>query len=302
MIRQQNKIKIALIDSGVDAYHQDLRDCIDLDNAQSYIKEDPSFSDNLGHGTEVTGVLKTTAPCALITPYKVVNKKKGNSLDVIKAIISAVKNGSDVINISMGTYKNTLNKKDSELIKLYKKAIDYANKKNIIIVSSLGNDDLNLDFQFAKNKLIHIPSNFDNTISVASLNRNQELSAFSNYYEDNLFFAAFGGEFVLTNDKKFSNEELIYTTFPRYLNNPLSKNNGYSFTGGCSVSAAMMSGTVANIIGIYKTFYRNKPTYDEIIKIIKKLSVYKSETHNGHTISYFSLNTSHIKEYYAKAF
>ncbi|MGR5968256.1 S8 family peptidase [Bacillus paranthracis] len=105
-MEQGNKdVKIAVIDSGIDAEHPDLRSLIDSSNSKSYVKDDVSLKDEFGHGTQVAGIIKDIAPNITIEPYKVIGKEDGESYWTIQAIIDATKNHNDIINLSLGTYK-----------------------------------------------------------------------------------------------------------------------------------------------------------------------------------------------------
>ncbi|XVL30036.1 S8 family serine peptidase [Staphylococcus equorum] len=146
--------------------------------------------DYLGHGTEVAGVLKQISPWATITPYKIVDTGNASSINVIKAIRKAVDNGADIINLSLGTYKNLEKREDLEIVRIYKEAVLYAFNNNVVIVSSLGNRNLNLDYQLTNKNIVHLPSYFESVISVGSLNKINKLSSFTNYHEFKLFLLA----------------------------------------------------------------------------------------------------------------
>lgn len=68
---------------------------------------------------------------------------KGNAQDqwVFKAIIQAVKDDVDVINLSLGEYllkNSTIEDDQTALINIYQRAINYAYRQGSIIVSSVG--------------------------------------------------------------------------------------------------------------------------------------------------------------------
>ena len=178
MLLENSEINIALIDSGVDASHSELYHNIKSQDSYSFINNSSPLIDKVGHGTEVAGILKQVTPQSKIVPYKIIDVKesKADSLNVIRAIIKAVQNGSDIINLSLGTYKNINYEKDKMLIKLYNEAIEYAHNNNVIIVSSLGNNNFNLDYQFETNNIVHLPSYFNNVIYIGALKKKQKLS------------------------------------------------------------------------------------------------------------------------------
>lgn len=51
------KIKVAVIDSGVNANHEDLQGNIDPNGGYDYIDQDTLPQDDNGHGTHITGIL-----------------------------------------------------------------------------------------------------------------------------------------------------------------------------------------------------------------------------------------------------
>lgn len=291
---KEKKINIAIIDSGIDAYHPKLFHHINKSKAVSFIENTSPLIDNLGHGTEIAGIITKVASNISLTPYKIVERGKADSLNVIKAIIRAVKNKEDIINLSLGTLKSFNNEEDVKIIKMYQKAIDFAVSNNVIIVSSLGNNNLNLDYQLQNNKLVHLPSYFDEVISVGSVNKNNKLSSFTNYYEFRNFLVAQGGDYLIDNNGEILQNELIPTTFPTYLDSPLVTSKGLSMTTGCSISASIVSGTIANILNKYDIYNNKKLSVNEIKIELSKYTNIKHETFNNHKINYSILSLNNV--------
>lgn len=291
---KEKKINIAIIDSGVDAYHPKLFHHINKSKAVSFVENTSPLIDNLGHGTEIAGIITKVASNISLTPYKIVECGKADSLNVIKAIIRAVKNKEDIINLSLGTLKSFNNEEDVKIIKMYQKAIDFAVSNNVIIVSSLGNNNLNLDYQLQNNKLVHLPSYFDKVISVGSVNKNNKLSSFTNYYEFRNFLVAKGGDYLIDNNGEILQNELIPTTFPTYLDSPLVTSKGLSMTTGCSISASIVSGTIANILNKYDIYNNKKLSVNEIKIELSKYTNIKHETFNNHKINYSILSLNNV--------
>ena len=119
-------VRIALIDSGIDPNHPILSGKIDLEDAVSFISEDESIVDTNGHGTMVAGIIAQVAPDAKITPYRVISAASGDSAWTIQAIIQAVDDGNDLINMSLGTYKAADIEDELLTIKAFERAIEYA--------------------------------------------------------------------------------------------------------------------------------------------------------------------------------
>lgn len=103
-ISKGEDIKVAIIDSGVDYNHPLLKDSLDLSNAKSYVPDEKNILDTNGHGTMVSGLVKQVAPEAILVPYKVIGSTSGESVWTIAAIIDAVNDGNDIIDIDDDVY------------------------------------------------------------------------------------------------------------------------------------------------------------------------------------------------------
>lgn len=254
-------VKVGIIDSGIDIYHPDLHKNINLEKSRSFVGKHNNILDYIGHGTQIAGTLVSIAPNIEVIVYKVIDLQQGDSSNVLKAILQAIEDEIDVINISLGTYKHI--KKDQENINFYNKVIETAEKNGALVVSSTGNDSLNLDFLY-HNQTVHLPSYINNVISVTSLNKNKKISSFSNYYTTNNLYSP-GGDFIQINNN-LKIEELIYTTYPTYLDSSFT--NGYSFTAGGSIASASMSAFITLIIEHYSITNKRKPQPNEIKKLL----------------------------------
>ena len=102
---------IAVIDSGVDYVHRDLKDV--LLPGYDFVDLDDDPYDQNGHGTHVVGILvartgnglgvASVAPDAKVLPLRVLNgDNSGASVDAAAAIDMAVERGAQVINLSVG--------------------------------------------------------------------------------------------------------------------------------------------------------------------------------------------------------
>lgn len=120
-------IVVAVVDSGVDVNHKDLKNRIV--SGYDAVSDDKDVSDDYGHGTHVAGIIASNSS-AKIMPVKFTDGKKGKMSDLAKAIKFAVDNDVDVINLSLG-----LKEKSSLLMD----SIDYAFKNDIPVVAAAGN-------------------------------------------------------------------------------------------------------------------------------------------------------------------
>ena len=134
-------IKIAVIDTGVDFNHPDLfgwgPDGKVIGGYNFMQRGEPPLDSN-GHGTQVAGIIAADgqsvgiAPKSKILAYKVSEDGEGVSSELItEAIEMAVKDGADIINISLG-----VNKTNSKI----EGAVNYALEKKILVVTAAGND------------------------------------------------------------------------------------------------------------------------------------------------------------------
>ncbi len=96
------------------------------------------------------------------------------------AIVYAVDNGADIINISAGTYYD---------VQVLKDAVEYAYNHNVLIVASTGNDGANeLAYPADYTKL------YPNVIAVGALDNNNQKASYSNYEDSYTLYAPVGND------------------------------------------------------------------------------------------------------------
>lgn len=135
-------VKVAVIDTGIDYDHHDLSDnyvggfdTVDLDDdPMETLEERPTK-----HGTHVAGIiaangdLQGVAPDAQIYAYRALGPGGvGSSIQVIAAMEQALKDGVDLMNLSLG---NSVNGPDYPT----SKAVDRAIELGVIVVIANGN-------------------------------------------------------------------------------------------------------------------------------------------------------------------
>lgn len=207
------------------------------------------FKNLQGHCTKVSGIIgakrknnigiKGFSDHIKIMPLNISYSGDENDKDIAMAIYYAVDNGAKVINMSFG-------KEFSVHQQWVTDAFKYAEKHNVLLVHSAGNDSFDTD----KNPYYPSDNNFDgkgeicnNFINVGSTSKRLDstfVSSFSNYGKQNVDLFAPG--------------EKIYTT---------TKGNNYGSDSGTSLAAPMVSGTAALIWSYYPTL-----TVQEIKQII----------------------------------
>lgn len=264
---------IALIDSGVDVNHPLLKDQIHLEKAKSYVTNDSNVEDELGHGTSVAGILASIAPNSTIVPYKVLGAMDGESVWVIEAIIDAAKDQSDVINLSLGTYKTKNNEDERLLIEAYDKAVKYAKKQGSVVVASVGNQSLDLD-DLKREKELHLPGGLHSLITVSSHTKEDQLASYSNIGKE-VDFSAPGGDLSFTNEGLLDITGMVITTFPSdrpntFIDQIIGIPQGYTLSYGTSLSAPQVSATAALIMSEYKEKTGKELNVQSVIKYLKR--------------------------------
>ena len=228
-----NEVVIAVIDSGVYLDHPDLKDNIwvnadeipndgiDNDNngyiddyhGWDFLTETPDPNPKIesgynvagiSHGTFVAGIIAASGNNNLgisgiswrskIMPLRVLDSQgNGESENIIKAINYAVNNGADIINFSIVTFDYSQDLTD---------AISNAYQEGKILVAAAGNETLIFAGQDAGYDLDFFPFypvclNGDNNdiLGVASVDKNDVKSLFSNYGQTCVDLSAPGEEF-----------------------------------------------------------------------------------------------------------
>jgi subtilisin len=104
-------VRIAVIDSGIDADHPWLDGCVDVEGGvaiarvEGEVTEEPGPHDDLfGHGTACAGIIHSFAPRAAITSVRVLGPRLSGTSEVfLRGLAWAVERGFDVVNLSLGT-------------------------------------------------------------------------------------------------------------------------------------------------------------------------------------------------------
>ncbi len=269
-----SEVKIAVIDSGVDSSHPDLKNIINIKDAKDYTNHWPFLQDNVGHGTQVAGMINIIAPSISITPYKVLDIDGGESFNVIRAIIDATKDKNHIITVSSGSFK-VKGKENRFLLKVYQKAVDYAKKNNVLLIASAGNEGLNLDEYEKKTGNVRLPGGLKSIITIGATTKNEMRAPYSNYGKD-IFATAPGGYFGDFFDSMgiVDVTSLMLTTYPSYMENTLLDTmlnipKGYSLSFGTSLAAPQAAATSALIISRYRDMKGVDPKIGLITRILK---------------------------------
>jgi subtilisin family serine protease len=195
-----------------------------------FVNDDNKPFDDHGHGSHVAGLIASNiyglAREAQIMPIKVLNAAGGgDTASIVAGIYYAVDNGAHIINASLQRINTQLQS--------LKQAIAYAHSKNVIVVTSAGNDNLNLTLP----GMTSYPGQVDepNVVNVAALGNNNQLTPYSNYGVDVVHVAAPGGD----------QEEPIYSLAPA---NPGAVD--FIPSGGTSMAAPIVAGVIAQMLEV----------------------------------------------------
>lgn len=192
---KKREIVVAVIDTGIDAAHPFLKDNLYLPGAAvtptsygvDFSKGATSKTapvDTHGHGTHVSGIVKSVYPDVKIMALKYYNPQasgQDNLNSTIEALRYAVDQNVDVINYSGGGPEPAL--EELRILKL-------AEKKGILVVAAAGNEQSNIDF---KNNAYYPASyGLENIISVTAHDQSVNVLSSSNYGKQSVDISAPG--------------------------------------------------------------------------------------------------------------
>lgn len=165
-------VPIAILDSGADPDHEDLKDRILY--GYNAFKDDGEFYDEHGHGTHVAGITAATTNNITgiagvswanpLLPVKVLNENaEGTAFEVANGIRWATDNGAKVINMSLGDTFNS---------RIMYDAIRYAYKNDVVLIAAAGNDNVSTPMY---------PAAYEEVIAVSAVDNQRHKAIFSNY-------------------------------------------------------------------------------------------------------------------------
>ena len=260
-------IKVAVIDTGCDISHPDLKDrIIDVRN---FTDDDKGAINNVAdyvtHGTATASIIASSGKIIGVAPkcnlliLKALTRTGGKISWVTEAIKYATQQNVDIINMSLGCSQG-----NPEMYEAIKRAID----RNIIVVAACGN---NGDNNPNTNEL-NYPASFNECVSVGSVKYSKSTSRFS-ASNNEVDLVAFGEGY---------NGRGILTCYP---------NNLYKEQKGTSFSAPFVSGALALLKNWFRDEFKREPTeselYGQLIKRTMDLNLNKNIQGNG--ILYLSL-------------
>lgn len=170
-------IKVAILDSGIDYNHPDLKDNYKGGYNFAYDNNDPFDDGYISHGTHIAGIIGArnngagvvgVAPETSLYAVKVLGGMvMGDLSDILAGMEWAINNKMDIINMSIGAPIDSA---------AFKDACDRAYQAGIIVVAASGNTHSNS---------IEFPAAYDSVIAVAATNQDDTFAVFSNYAPKN---------------------------------------------------------------------------------------------------------------------
>jgi subtilisin family serine protease len=258
------EVVVAVIDTGVDYTHEDLRDNAWVNQAElngevgvdddgngfvddvygyDFVNKDGDPMDDHNHGTHCSGILGAkhnnkgiagvNSNVRIMAVKFLSSRGSGTLADAIESIKYATDNGAHILSNSWGGggYSEAM-----------KEAIEYSKSKGVLFVAAAGNSN---------SRDPHYPSgyNVDNVISVASSDERDFKSSFSNYGLPHVDIAAPGSNILST------------------------VRSGYAIYSGTSMATPYVSGAAALMLSYEEMGYLELK--DRIFKTSDYLSKWK---------------------------
>lgn len=164
-------IKVAVVDSGIDAGHPDIRGKISAQ--RDFANGDGRAEDRVGHGTHVAGTIAARTnnrrgvaggcpQCSLLVA-KVFGQGGAYDSDIAKGINWSANRHAKAINLSLGGPGKSA---------ILKRAVDRAWNKGSVVVAAAGNESTSRP---------SYPAAYGKVIAVAATTRSDRRASFSNY-------------------------------------------------------------------------------------------------------------------------
>lgn len=263
IITQKRPI-IAILDTGVDIDHPDLKANIwtntkESEGAEDYDDDGNGFKDDLhgwdfvnqtgrigdwnGHGTHCAGIAAAVGgngigivganPDALIMPVTVMQSDgTGDVATIIKGIDYAVANGADIISMSFGSYGES-KAEEQALGRAYQKAV---------LVAAAGNDGMCLNHKHPEKSqpapMPMYPASYTFVLGVQAMNGEGYITDWSNYDDNGPTYTEWG-EDKLYNYELLAPGANIESTYP---------GGNYKTLSGTSMATPMVAGALSRLI------------------------------------------------------
>jgi len=275
---------IAIIDTGVDIEHPDLKQNIwvnpaEANGASGYDDDRNGFVDDLhgydfvnqtgeladynGHGTHCAGIAAAVGynglgiiganPDARIMPLTVLQSNgSGDVATIIKAIDYAAANGAQIISMSLGTYANSI-ALEQALGRAY---------QNSVIVAAAGNDGMCLNHAHPEKAqpipMPMFPAAYTFVLGVQASAQGGAMAGFSNYDDNGPVFSEYGEE-QLYNYELTAPGADIMSTYP---------NGQYKYLNGTSMATPLVAGALSRLLQA-KEYNNREELFGDLINTSK---------------------------------
>ncbi|MBR6624180.1 MAG: S8 family serine peptidase, partial [Ruminococcus sp.] len=154
------QIEVAVLDSGVDLGHEFFQGRLIKKsfNSSGDGVEKSENDTEYGHGTNVTSVIvDNTLENVKVSNYKISHKGNGSFSGFIAGVLQAAEDEVDIVNMSFSFWGTSKEEQD-----LAESIIKSAIEKGCLVISSSGNYNVDIDYQYS------VPTSIDGVISVAA--------------------------------------------------------------------------------------------------------------------------------------
>lgn len=176
-IEPQKVVKIAVIDTGIDYNHEDLKNRINKSDGYDFVNDDDDPMDDNGHGTHVAGIIAAEmnnnigiagimGPIDVeIIPIKALDSSGSGNLKMLRDSIEyAVNLNVDIINLSLGAVSDDKDLKD---------ILQFAVNNGVFVVAAAGNEKQDCNDC--------LPAGMKGVYTIAATNPLNKPAIFSNY-------------------------------------------------------------------------------------------------------------------------
>lgn len=168
--------RLCIIDSGVDASHEDLTG--NILNGENLTKSGQWYTDELSHGTHVTGTvagIDNAVGVVGVLPHRQINLFIAKVFDasgeapssvIARAMLDCGSAGANVISMSLG---------GSDTSRVEFRVTEQLAQNNVLLIAAAGNDG---------NTAVSYPAGFPNVVSVAAVDSTKTQASFSQSNDD----------------------------------------------------------------------------------------------------------------------
>ncbi|MBR6760556.1 MAG: S8 family serine peptidase [Oscillospiraceae bacterium] len=160
------EIVVAVLDTGINAEHDMVKDRIAEGGVNFSSSGDDTPNDDFGHGTHCSGTICELTPEQVkILPIKIFDQSgKASEEQIYAGLMYAIEQDADLLNMSFGGLG---------VSPLEAEAMALADEKGILCCAAAGNNADKAEYYY--------PGGIESCITVAAIDQEMELAAFSNY-------------------------------------------------------------------------------------------------------------------------